>query len=80
LYWERYERAKLAAREAQRKAAKQREEADAAMVGAQAGADGEGHGEWQVRLGWLAGLGLTQQLQTTPATFEAVHAAAVLAC
>lgn len=57
LYWERYERAKLTAREAQRKAAKQREEADAAVAGAQAAADGEGHGEWQVRIGCLTGCG-----------------------
>jgi hypothetical protein len=46
LYWERYEAAKLAARDAQRKVAKQREEAAAAAAAAAAG----GEGEWQVRL------------------------------
>jgi hypothetical protein len=54
LYWERYEAAKLAARDAQRKAAKQREEAAAAAAAA---AGGDGHGEWQVRTcaGWGGG-------------------------
>jgi hypothetical protein len=43
LYWQAYERAKLAAREAQRRAAKAREDAADALAG-----DG-GEGDWQVR-------------------------------
>lgn len=50
LYWERYEQAKLAAHEALRKVAKEREAATAAAAASQAGADmGEAAAEWQVR-------------------------------
>jgi hypothetical protein len=49
LYWEGYERAKMVARDAQRKADKQREDAEAAAAGAHAPAEGE-HADWQVRL------------------------------
>jgi hypothetical protein len=34
------------------------------VAGAQAGADGEGHGEWQVRLGRRAWYGVTEPLQS----------------
>ena len=54
LYWERYEQAKLAAHDAQRKAAKEREAAAAAAAATHAGADmGEAAAEWQVRAGPL---------------------------
>lgn len=50
LYWERYEQSKLAAREAQRKAAKEREAAAAAVAAAQGGNEvaGAEAPDWQV--------------------------------
>jgi len=52
LYWERYEQSKLAAREAQRKAAKEREAAAAAVAAAQGGNEvaGAEAADWQVGL------------------------------